>query len=102
MAQAKRRYTTIDGQNDWIVTVAYDERAIPRSHWFEAQVSAKNERTGGEFKFPREIATYRIGEIEHTWAQIINLDFGGDREAALHHTLDSVYRRVYAYIERGH
>lgn len=102
MTQIKRRYTTVDKKNDWIVTVAYDENALGTAHWFEANVSAENERTGEKYKFPPEIRTYRIGEIEHTFAQYVKLDFAGDREAAIDHLLGSLYRRVYAFIERGH
>jgi hypothetical protein len=102
MAEVKRRYTTADGKNDWIVTVAYDESAINTSHWFEAKVAARNERTGEEYKLPPEIRTYRIGEVEHTFRQYIALDFGGDTEAALRHIMDTIYRRIYSFIERGH
>ncbi len=102
MAQVKRRYTTVDGKNDWIVTVSYDERGLTTAHWFEARVAAIHERTGEKFPLAPEIATYRIGEIEHSFRQFVALDFGGDREAAIQHLLDTIYRRVYSYIERGH
>jgi hypothetical protein len=102
MAQVKRRYTTADGKNDWIVTVAYDERGMDHAHWFEVAVSAKNERTGEAYKFPPEIRTYRIGEVEHSFRQYVALDWSGDREAAINHHLDTIYRRVYSFIERGH
>ena len=102
MTQVKRRYTTADGKNDWIVTVTYDERGLDHAHWFETQVSAQNERTGERYRFPPEIRTYRIGEVEHGFRQFVALDWGGDREAAIQHHLDTIYRRVYSYIERGH
>lgn len=102
MAQVKRRYTTLDGRNDWIVTAAYDERALDSAHWFEARVAVENERTGDGIKLPPEIATYRIGEIEHSFRQYVALDWGGDKEAAIRHHLDTIYRRVYSFIERGH
>jgi hypothetical protein len=102
MTQVKRRYTTADKRNDWIVTVSYDERGLDKAHWFEAQVAAENERTGEKMKFPPELRTYRIGEIEHTFRQYIDLDFGGDCEAAIEHHLNTIYRRIYDYIARGH
>lgn len=102
MAQVKRRYTTRDGKNDWIVTVSYDERGLSTAHWFEAKVAAVNEQTGAQYPFAPEIATYRIGEIEHTFREFVALDFGGDREAAIDHLLSTIYRRVYSFIERGH
>jgi hypothetical protein len=102
MTLAKRRYTTVDGKDDWIVSAAYDEPGLDRAHWFEAKIAAENERTGAKYKFPPEIKTYRIGEIEHSFRQYVALDFGGDREAAVSHHLDTIFRRVYAYIERGH
>jgi len=101
MAQVKRRYTTTDGV-DWIVTADYDERALDRAHWFEAKVEATEEKTGRKYPFPREIRTYRIGEIEHNFRQIVDIDWEGDREAAINHFLGTLYRRVYDYIERGH
>jgi hypothetical protein len=101
MAQAKRRYTTVDGKTDWIVTVAYDERKLDTDHWFEAKVSAKNERSGDEYPFPPEIKTYRIGEVEHSFREYVALDWGGDKETAIRHLLETIYRRIYSYIERG-
>ena len=102
MARVRRRYTTVDNQNDWIVSVSYEEATLPKNHWFEAQVSAVNEATGVIFSFPKELATYRIGEVEHSFQQIVQLDWGGDQEAATDHFLSTIYRRTYAYIERGH
>jgi hypothetical protein len=102
MALVKRRYTTVDGKTDWIVTVSYEERGLSTAHWFESKVSAVNERTGEKYPFPPEIATYRVGEIEHSFRQYVALDFGGDREAAITHLLSTIYRRVYSFIERGH
>ena len=101
MAMTTRRYTTVDGTNDWIVSVSYDEKALAASHWFKTSVSATNEKTGKRFSFPPEIATYRIGEVERTFRQLIDRDFSGDTEAALRHHLDSIYRRVYSCIEYG-
>lgn len=102
LVRVKRRYTTVDRSADWIVSAAWDPHMLDRAHWFEAHIEAINERTGQRFKFPPEIATYRIGEIEHSFRQYVALDFGGDREAAINHFLDTIYRRVYSYIERGH
>ncbi|MDX1934072.1 MAG: hypothetical protein SFU56_15840 [Capsulimonadales bacterium] len=102
MAQVKRRYTTTDGRNDWIVTVSYDERGLSSAHWFEAGVAAVNERTGAKYPLAPEIATYRIGEVERPFRDFVRLDFDGDREAAIDHLLNTIYRRVYSYIERGH
>lgn len=100
--QTKHRYTSVDGKNDFIVTVGVDPAALDRAHWFEASVGVENERTGEKMKLPRELATYRIGEIEHSFKQFVALDFGGDRDAAVSHHLDTIYRRVYSFIERGH
>lgn len=102
MAETRRRYTTVNGKTDWIVTVAYDDRKLGTAHWFEARVSAKNERTNEIYPFPPEIRLYRVGEVEHTFREYVTLDFGGDTEAAIKHILDTIYRRVYSYIERGH
>jgi hypothetical protein len=77
MAQVRRRYTTVDGKVDWIVTLSYDESALNRAHWFEAKIAARNEATGASFAFPKEIA-------------------------AMRHVSDTIFRRVYSYIERGH
>ncbi len=102
MAVAKRRYTTVDGRNDWIVTATYDEPGLDRAHWFEVAITAENERTGEKAKFPPELKTYKIGEIEHSFREYVALDFGGDKAAAISHHLDTIFRRVYAFIERGH
>jgi hypothetical protein len=102
MAQIRRRYTTVNGKTDWIVTVTYDERRFDTDHWFEAKVSAVNERTNEKFPFPPEIATYRIGEVENSFREIVRMDWRGDTEAALAHIMDTIYRRVYSFIERGH
>lgn len=102
MTQVKRRYTTVDGKNDWIVSASYDEAGFDRAHWFEVPISAENERTGEKMKFPPELRTYRIGEIEHTFKQYVDIDFGGDLSAAVQHHLDTIFRRVYSFIERGH
>ena len=69
---------------------------------FEAQVGAVQEATGKTFPFPKELATYRIGETEHPFRDYIRMDWAGDTDAAIAHILDTIYRRVYAYIERGH
>ena len=82
--------------------VAVFDRALARAHWFEAQVSAVNEATGAPFLFPKELATYRVGETEHPFRDYIRMDWAGDTEAAIGHLLETIYRRVYAYIERGH
>ena len=102
MAQVRRRYTTVDGSLDWIVTVAWDESALEKRHWFEAKLSAVAEASGELLKLPPELATYRIGETEHPFRDYVRIDWDGDREAAIGHHIDTVYRRVYAFIERGH
>jgi hypothetical protein len=102
MVRERRRYTTVAGDRDWIVSIAWDDSALDKVHWFEANVSAVAEDDGSVFPFPPEIATFRIGEIEHPYREIVRIDWGGDRDAALRHTLDSLHRRVIAYIERGH
>lgn len=102
MARFRRRYTTVKGNDDWIVSVSYDDQALARVHWFEAQVSATHEATGKTFAFPKELATYRVGETEHPFRDYVRMDWGGDTEAATAHLLDTIYRRVYAFIERGH
>ncbi len=102
MTVNKRRYTTVDGKQDWIVSATYDEGGLDRAHWFEAQMAAENERTGEKLKFPPELRTYRIGEIEHSFRQYVDLDWGGDRAAAVQHHLDTIFRRVYSFVERGH
>lgn len=102
MARLKRRYTTVSGTDDWIVSVSYDEGALARAHWFEAQVSATNEATGASCKLPKELATYRVGETEHPFREYVRMDWAGDTEAAIAHLTNTIYRRVYAFIERGH
>ncbi len=100
MAQAKKRYTSTDGV-DYIVTVSWDERKLDKAQWFEANVEATQEGTTFSYPFPPEIRTYRIGEIEHTFREYVNIDWEGDREAAINHFLATIYRRVYDYLERG-
>ena len=100
MAQTKRRYTSSDGI-DYIVTVSWDERKLDKAHWFEAKVEAIQEGTDFSYPFPPEIATFRIGEIEHSFRQYVDIDWAGDREAAINHFLGTIYRRVYDYLERG-
>lgn len=101
MTEVKRRYTTLEG-DDYIVTAAYDERKLDKAHWFEAKIDAYNERTGDDFHFPREIATYRIGEAERPFRDWCARDWDGDREACINHLMGTIFRRVYDYIERGH
>ena len=102
MARVKRRYTSVSGNEDFIVSVSYDDHALIRAHWFEAQVGALYESTGKPFALPKELSTYRIGETEHPFRDYVRMDWGGDTEAAIGHLLSTIYRRVYAYIERGH
>lgn len=92
----------MDGSRDWIVTVAWDESALEKRHWFEAKLSAVAETDGESLKLPPELATYRIGEVEHPFREYVRIDWDGDQEAAIRHYLNTIYRRVYAYIERGH
>jgi hypothetical protein len=102
MARVKRRYTTLQENRDWIVSVSYDDHALTRAHWFEASVNATDEATGKAFPLPKELATYRIGETEHPFRDYVRIDWGGDTEAAITHLLNTIYRRIYAYLERGH
>lgn len=102
MATLKRRYTTNDGKTDWIVSLLYNERGLDKAHWFEAQVTAENERTGEALTLPPEIKRYRIGEVENSFHDYVRLDWGGDRDAAIEHFTGTIYRRVYSFIERGH
>jgi hypothetical protein len=53
-------------------------------------------------KLPPFIETYRIGEPERPFREIVKTDFDGDQEAALSHQFDTIFRRIYQYIERGH
>ncbi|MBC7809368.1 MAG: hypothetical protein H7145_24805 [Akkermansiaceae bacterium] len=102
MIKIRKRYTTVDGKNDWIVSATYDETKLDTMHWFETRIKAVNEKTGKEYPLPPEIALYRIGEIEHAFRDYVKVDFGGDREAAISHFMNTIYRRVYSFIERGH
>jgi len=102
MNVTRRRYTTVDTSTTYIVAVAQDPTALARKHWFEAQVTVTNEATGASMKLPPFIETYRIGEPERPFREIVKTDFDGDQEAALSHQFDTIFRRVYQYIERGH
>ena len=102
MTTVRRRYTTVDGKGDWIVAAAYDETRLDTTQWFEAAITATNEKSNKKYPFPPEIATYRIGEIEHRFREFVALDYNGDQEAAINHLMDTIFRRVYAFIERGH
>ena len=102
MAQVKRRYTSVDGNTDWIVSVSYEEAALERAQWFEAHVSAMDEKSGKALALPPYLSTDRVGETEHRFKDYVRMDWAGDREAAIHHFLNTIYRRVYSYIERGH
>jgi hypothetical protein len=102
MTQVRRRYTTVRDGKDYLVSIAYNEDALESAHWFEAQVEVREEADGKPFKLPRELGTYRVGETERPYRDLIRLDFDGDREAALTHLLGTICRRVYAFIERGH
>ncbi len=100
MAQSKRRYTTVDGTKDYIVTASFAD--VSSEHWFEVQVDVIDEGSGARLRLPAELATYRVGEIEHRFRDIVRLDFGGDPEAAVDHILATLFRRIYTFIERGH
>jgi hypothetical protein len=102
MTQVRRRYTTVRDGKDFLVTISWEESAFQSAHWFEAQVAVQQEPDGTPLKLPRELATYRVGETERPYRELVRLDFGGDREAALGHLLGTICRRVYAFIERGH
>lgn len=101
MAQQKQRFTTTDNA-DWIVSVSWDAPKLDKAHWFEAQIEAVEERSGRKYLFPPEIRTYRIGESEYPFRHWVARDWDGDREACIDHLLGTIYRRVYAFIERGH
>lgn len=102
MARENRRYTTVDGATDWIVSVEWDASSIDTTHWFEARVTVVNEADGEVLSLPKELSLYRIGEIEHPLRQIIAIDWDGDREGALTHMRNTIFRRIYAFIERRH
>jgi hypothetical protein len=102
LTQTKRRYTTVDKSADYIISVGWDAQTLDKARWFEAHVTATNEATGKALKLPGELSTFRIGEIEHTFREYVALDWGGDREAAINHLSNQIYRRVHQFIERGH
>jgi hypothetical protein len=102
LTQIKRRYTTVDKATDYIISMGWDAHSLSKARWFEAHVTAVNEATGKALKLPGELSTFRIGEIEHTFREYVALDWGGDREAAINHLANQIYRRVQQYIERGH
>ena len=102
MTQVRRRYTTVETGEDILVTVSWNEDSLATSHWFEAKVVAEREKGGEPIKLPRELATYRVGETERPYRDLIKIDFDGDREAAFQHLLGTITRRVYSYLERGH
>ncbi len=102
MNVTRRRYTKVDASTTYIVAVAQDPTALARKHWFEAQITVTDERTGKALDLPAFIQTYRIGEPERPFRDVIKTDFDGDQEAALSHQFDTIFRRVYQFIERGH
>ena len=102
MNVTRRRYTKVDASTTYIVAVAQDPTALARKHWFEAQITVTDERTGKALDLPAFIQTYRIGEPERPFRDVIKTDFDGDQEVALSHQFDTIFRRVYQYIERGH
>jgi hypothetical protein len=102
LTQSKRRYTTVDKATDYIITVGWDAQTLDKARWFETHVTITDEKTGKSFKLPKELSTYRIGEIEHTFREYVALDWGGDKEAAINHLTSTIYRRLYQFIERGH
>lgn len=102
LTQIKRRYTTVDKATDYIISVGWEARTLDKAKWFESHVTVVNEKNGQTLKLPGELSTYRIGEIEHTFREYVALDWGGDKEAAINHFADTIYRRIHQYIERGH
>lgn len=102
MNVTRRRYTTVDTLTTYIVAVAQDSTALARKHWFEANITVTVESSGDLMKLPPFIETYRIGEPERPFREIVKTDFDGDQEAALSHQFDTIFRRVYQFIERGH
>ena len=75
---------------------------MARKHWFEATITVTDETSGASMKLPPFIETYRIGEPERPVRDVVKTDFDGDQEAALSHQFDTIFRRVYQFIERGH
>lgn len=102
MNVTRRRYTTVDSSTTYIVAVAQDPTALARKHWFEATITVLDEKSGMQLTLPPFIQTYRIGEPERPFRDVIRTDFDGDQEAALSHQFDTIFRRVYQFIERGH
>ena len=102
MNVTRRRYTTVDSSTTYIVAVAQDPTALARKHWFEAKITVLDEKSGKHLPLPPFIETYRIGEPERPFRDVIRTDFDGDQEAALSHQFDTIFRRVYQFIERGH
>jgi hypothetical protein len=102
MNVTRRRYTTVDTSATYIVAVAQDPTALARKHWFEAHITVTDEQSGKTMALPPFIETYRIGEPERPFRDVVNTDFDGDQEAALSHQFDTIFRRVYQFIERGH
>ena len=102
MIETRRRYVNVERSATYIVSVSHDPSALARKHWLETSVVVTDETTLAPLSLPKHLSTYQIGDVERPFRELVLIDFDGDQEAALQHQMDTIFRRIYQYIERGH
>jgi len=90
----------LDGRS-YDLTMSWDEKIKETETVFPIKFAAVERTTGQKLKMPREIATFAFGDPLMTIGERVRLYYAGSNEAMVAHFLESAYRRVTDWVQRG-
>jgi hypothetical protein len=90
----------IDGRS-YTLKMSWNEKIKESELVFPIQFTAIDRKSGQALKLPRDIATLAYGDATEDIGERTKLYYGGSREAMIAHYLESAYRRVTDWINRG-
>jgi hypothetical protein len=90
----------LDGRS-YDLTMTWNEKIKESENVFPVLFAATDRAGGRKLKMPREIATFALGDPMETIGERTRNYYGGSREAMIAHYLESAYRRVTDWIQRG-
>jgi hypothetical protein len=89
----------LDGRS-YNLKMSWNEKIKESEFVFPIQFVATDRQSGRPLKLPRDIATYQFGDATENIGERTRLYYGS-REALIAHYLESAYRRVTDWINRG-
>jgi len=98
--QQKSVLNCLDGRS-YDLSMSWNETIKDSEHVFPIQFTATDRANGRKLKMPREIATFAIGDPIETIGDRARVYYDGSREAMIAHYLESAFRRVTDWIQRG-